>query len=282
MFTNDFIFNMKDAIRKPELAQYGGAHHTTNEPVAEWMKLTPVKNPRVLTVASSGDHALMYAANGAAQVNTFDISINACAVMDFKTTALQSLTYSEYKSTVNKLHNLKNIGALDRTGLRSKNKHILHTVKNMPDRTRDLMKNIIRHRPDAFNQSPRNPVTYPSDPATFAHIKEVCKNPFNFIWCDIKHLPYYMGGVYNIINISNIFDFCLYRGDTEMQIYSMTLDLASFLNTGDYMLCTSDKWYRDAVINILRKLPKEDVRVTVPKMQPEFNDWQPIVIQKIR
>lgn len=282
MFTSDFYFNMKDALRKSDLPQYGGVCRIINEPVEQWLKLTPVKNPRVLTIATDGNQALTYAANGATYVNTFDLTINSCAVMDFKTTALQTLSYSEYKNVVDKLYDPRKIGAMDRIGFRSEYKQFFQTIKNMPARTHKLMDNIIRNKICVFDQSSHNSIPFPKDEKTYEQMQSACKQPFDFIWCDIKNLPYYIDGTYDIINISNIFDYCLCRGDTEIDIYETAMNLVSFLNPGGYMLCTSFIGYQQRVIDILRKMKDKKTTIKIPKQKPDFGKLEPVVIRKTR
>ena len=165
MFKGDFEFNLRDALDQNQLVyfpQYEQAYCITNEPIEEWLKLTPVKNPRVLTVAASGDQPLMYAAHGASHVDTFDLTLNACVMLDFKKSALQQLNFSQYLDTVQELRHLDMLAASENT---------IRVVSNMPPRTRALMQKIIRHRPNAFQRDMDDDTVFPSNENTYAKMQ---------------------------------------------------------------------------------------------------------------
>lgn len=165
MFNGEFKFDLQDALMARG-AQYCRAYHTTNEPITDWLSLAPVKNPRVLTVAASGDQPLLYAASGASHVDTFDITVNACAVMDFKTSALDTVAnFTEYQDNV---QNLIHLDELDKIGTRQHNT-FMRIVENMPMRTRSLMQKIIQTycNQTAFSQHKARKLRLPADATQF-------------------------------------------------------------------------------------------------------------------
>lgn len=272
MFQGEFKFDLNDAttMGRPE---YISTYHTTNEPLAEWMDLIPVENRRVLTVAASGDQALSYAAHGASHIDTFDITINACAIMDFKTTALRLMDHMEYHSTVRNMAYIFNPKGYA---------NINRVAAKMPQRTRTLMQNIIKKRTSAFSHGASESPIFPMSDRLYLKIQQSVHAPFNFIWTDLMNLHNYIQGKYDIINTSNIFDHYLWgtRGTSDI---SKTIEtLWPHLNAGGYIFCTTtetimqycfrpdaDTW--DAM----------DAEISFPSI-PQGTFFQPILIQKIR
>ena len=58
---------------------------------------------RILTVTGNGDTAIFFRLNGADIVDTYDMSTNARAIQEIKTTAIRHLTHQEYKMMINNL-----------------------------------------------------------------------------------------------------------------------------------------------------------------------------------
>lgn len=235
MFTGQFKFNITDAMDKRlqlHHPEYYGTYHTTNEVIEDQLPLAPIKNPRVLTVAASGDQPLMYASTGASEIDTFDISVFACMVMDFKTSALQFMTYPEYMQSVQNLYHL------DKLELTHK---IIQTINNMPQRTRTLMYNARMYRPDALSQHPTKTPAFPTISQRYSQIKSSVKTPFNFIWADLENVSHYIHGQYDIINISNIFDHYLRCKESPADaICDTIINLWTHLRLGGYIVCTSN------------------------------------------
>lgn len=276
MFTGEFKFDLNDAMDRRlqhSHPEYYGTYHTTNEPIEHWRPLTPIKHPRVLTVAASGDQALMYAATGASRVDTFDISVFACVAMDFKTSALQFMNYSQYMQSVQELYN---------PGTMKFTAPIIRTVDNMPLRTRTLIRNATIHRHDAFSKFPTDKPEYPATLQKYEKIQASVHTPFNFIWADLENVSHYITGQYDIINVSNIFDHFLWYKGTPDTIYKTIRDLWPHLNIGGYILCTTLHLSATPFLaNIPQRLPDLDVTVSFPILK-NSPWWSPIVIQKTR
>ena len=276
MFKGEFEFNLKDALSfehrmKP---QYGIGYHATNEPIEKWMQLTPVARPRVLTVAASGDQPLMYAAYGASHIDTFDLTVNACAVMDYKTTALQLVDYDEYIKSVNRLKYL---------GAARHNETTLDIIDNMPERTYALMSNIAKYRPDVFQRdTASNTAEFPRNAETYARMRAAVTKPFNFIWADLDNVPNYISGQYDIINTSNIFEHYLWYGRNKEDIFNTITKLWPYLSAGGYILCTRTDSDLLSIFRLNNKMwQKMRARATFPT-DVRNRYFRPIIIQKIR
>lgn len=278
MFKGEFKFDLKEALATQfqfTCPQYCKAYHTTNEPIEEWLKLTPVEKPRVLTVAASGDQPLMYAASGASHVDTFDVTIYACAVMDFKTAALKNLNFSQYLETVQTLSTLENLG-------NKIPKTVFDIIANMPQRTRTLMYNALMYRKNAFTQHTTRKLAFPKQESKYEKMQETAHKPFNFIWADLENVSHYIESEYDIINTSNIFDHYIWYKDSPDSIYKTILNLWPHLRRGGYIISTTTA---PDTLPLLRMIPEalSDLRMDVsfPATQNE-SLFLPMVIQKTR
>lgn len=280
MFKGEFKFDLQDALRQSLHCQpqYCDAYHTTNEPIEEWLPLTPVKNPRVLTVAASGDQPLLYAANGAAHIDTFDLTINACAIMDFKTAAIQSMNFSEYMDAVHVLGALPKMKKGD-----PRINTIFNIIRNMPQRTQALMCNTVLWRPSVFSKQFNNKPRFPQSAQRYKQIQETIRAPFNFIWADLANISHYINDQYDIINISNIFDHYLWaRPDSAQAIFNTIQSLCPYLNVNGYLLCTTTSYETLDILDLApKRMPNLDIKISFYDKAP-MAAFCPIVIQKTR
>ncbi|MBD5391491.1 hypothetical protein HDR66_01645, partial [bacterium] len=237
MFKGEFKFDLNDALVDGYRArpQYGDAYHVTNEESERWSPSIDIPNPRILTVAASGDQPVMYAANGASTIDTFDLTINACLVMDFKTSALQlDLDQDTYRRQVDYL------ALLCETQMRPKDKKTFDKIIDMmPDRTRELMRLMILKRPFVFTRT-QNIQQQPVPDNVYQKMKQSVQRPFNFIWTDLGNLHKYIDGTYDLIYISNIFDHYLMYGDRGPHDMAQTIqNLWPHLNDGGQIIAST-------------------------------------------
>ena len=285
MFKGEFKFNLEDALTTFS-NKYIDTYASTNEPIEKWMALTPVKHaPRVLTVAASGDQPLMYAANGAAHVDTFDLTVYACAAMDFKTTALQHMSYSNYVDEINVLKRFRYLETLKIYGIMSDYNDTMNIINNMPMRTRQLMQGAVDVRPAAFERDRYNKNIFPADEQTYAKMQQAVKAPFNFIWSDLLNLTHYIEGKYDIINISNIFDHYIseIQNKSVGDIFETMQNLLRHTNQDGYILFTT---FDSKIPYLLRKNQnalKNMLQVNISfKEYKEYPDMTAVVLQKTR
>lgn len=227
MIKGEFNFDIKEA-RFNDGDIYANAYSISNEPLVDIIKLLPVQDKRVLTVAASGDQPILYAAAGASHVDTFDMTYVARVIMDFKTTAIKVLNRTEYFDQINNIDNLD---------IQYKKEPFHRTVAQMPATTGPIMQMFVSqcrfnafHRPD--NGSSKN-------------LYEICTNwpqmhkniraPFDFIWTNLINLHNYIDGQYDIINISNILEHYRNEGD----ILKTFQNLWPHLRTGGHIVCSA-------------------------------------------
>ena len=208
----------------------------TNEDLRYEMNLMPVNRERVLTVVGSGDHPLFSSLYGAKYVDTFDITINARAMMDVKTAAIiAGMRRSNYVKLLNYfcdnqknsmkdvcLDNIKRKFALGRLG------------KNLSSETLNNIKqnkwNIVCY--STYSSIDQYSAFLPTK-SEYQKLQEIINKPYNFIQTDIANLSAKLVGKrYDFIHLSNIFD----HVDEEDKILEILNSLLSYVNVGGRIL----------------------------------------------
>lgn len=194
----------------------------SNEDLRFIVAQTPNAN-RVLTIAGSGDQALFYTLGGATHVDTFDHAFGARIIQDIKTTAIQHL---EYNAFIEMMYNLSPANI---------QKSVPHNVlNNLPDITRTNMPQAMMFA----NRAGHDISKFPSD-IEFARLKATLHAPYNFIHDNLTNIHNRVQGSYDVINISNIFDYG-YIGDQKQQ-FQILRNLAPLLNIGGTIVYDNQK-----------------------------------------
>lgn len=170
---------------------------STNENLRATTRLTADFGKRVLTVAGSGDHPLFYALNGAEHIDTFDISYGARAIMDIKTAAISELTREQYYNTM---------GQLYMNFTTPTYKIVAPLLQKIPQETADFITAMDTRPICIFGQKA---TAFPETMLTNEEYKLLSgkiKQPFNFIWSDAVNVHEYLTQEYDVINLSNIFE----------------------------------------------------------------------------
>ena len=178
--------------------EFAPAYTISNEN-QRWATSAVPNISRVLTVAGSGDQALFYHLNGAKQIDTFDKTQNARVIQDIKFTAIQHVSYHEYSNLLIDLFHVKDI------------KCIPTMKKLMPLLPRETIRIINTPGNYYLFGAGLDARYYPENiptPAEYDYLKHTLKKPFNFICTDLYDLSTKITGKYDLINISNIFDYC--------------------------------------------------------------------------
>ena len=201
--------------------EYAPAYTISNEN-QHWITKAVSGTSRVLTVTGSGDQALFYHLRGVKQIDTFDITYNARVIQDIKFAAIKALPYLEYSNLLIDLYysaDMPKIPAMQKILplLPQKTIQVIKTPGN---------KNIFGAGLDA-RQYPHN---IPS-PKEYKKLQKTLKKPFSFIRCDLYDLSAKISGTYDLINISNIFDYC-YDSKAQAQILQ---NLTPHLNIGGHI-----------------------------------------------
>lgn len=202
--------------------KYAPAYTISNES-QRWATCMVPNVRRVLTVAGSGDQALFYKLAGAKTVHTFDRTQNARVIQDIKFTAIKNIEYFEYSNLLTDLYysaDIMKIPTMQKIAhlLPRKTVEIINTPGN---------KHVFGAGLDARNY----PENIPS-PLEYEQLKQTLKRPFNFVCADLYDLSVKMSGEYDLINISNIFDYC-YDSQTRARIL---YNLATHLRVGGHIV----------------------------------------------
>ena len=196
-------------------SKYSPAYTTSNEPLRWEISLTP--NPKdVLTVAGSGDQALFYSISGAKHIDTFDISYCAHVIQDIKTTAIRNkVPYYDYRTLLQDLHRRSDVMEVQ---------EIIPILNKIPQDSLDFLINMRGCRIFDIGENPF--FSYNNIP--FRHYKKMSHTipeSFNFIWSDILNLHTKLNRTYDVINLSNIFDYL-----TTKERSQIVSNLYPFLN----------------------------------------------------
>lgn len=175
-------------------AQYSPAYITTNEDLDWIIHAYPARGARVLTVAGSGDHPLAYVDAGAAEIDTFDISLFAQTITDIKTAALGKLNYNQYIQMLGDLR--RNLSICDAI-------HFDQVMPILSPRSQRAMIEMDYYPIFSAGYSARFDFMTRD---RYERLQKIRPDEFNFIWSDIQNLSACLSGQFDIINLSNIYE----------------------------------------------------------------------------
>ncbi len=186
----------------PQSSKFAPAFLGTNEHLNQSVDFFGNNMGNVLTIASSGDQPLFYAMAGAKNIDTFDVSFCAHALMDLKTSAIQMLDYNEYLNLLRALRNSQ-VSKQDIMMAPHMDK-ILHAMPGDTAQFVQQMSNCnilsggIGGRTDFITTQPTA--------SEYSEMRRRVLRPFNFIWSDVADLHTHLNTKYDIINVSNVFE----------------------------------------------------------------------------
>ena len=176
--------------------QYSPAYATTNENWRFAMNKLHPAGKSVLTVTASGDQPIAFAISGAQNIDTFDTTYFAKVVMDIKTSAIQTLNHKQYGNMVDALRNtncVSEIPGYDKIAPLCPHDTIIATKQ---------MRGCY-----IFNQGTGPNTEYMPTESEYNIARKTIKTPMNFIWSDLQDLNTQLNKQYDIIYLSNIFDY---------------------------------------------------------------------------
>ena len=204
---------------------YNGPAYTISNENQRWATQVVSDVKKVLTVAGSGDQALFYKLSGATIIDTFDITCNARAIQDIKCVAIKNLTHAEYQDLLIKLHRERN----DVTLL----PEIQLLWQFLPSETQEIIE--INKSKGMFSfgiEANFYPENIPTE-AEYTKLKSILGEPFNFIWNDLESMSINLTEKYDLINLSNIFDY-IYSISGQLMILN---NLSKNLNKNGHIIC---------------------------------------------
>jgi len=212
-------------INMMNFGQYSPAYPTTNEDWRFAMHELKPAGKSVLTVTGSGDQPIAFAISGARDIDTFDTTYFAHVIMDMKTSAIQTMNHKQYFSFVddlNKKNFICDVNGYDKIQSVCPLQSILAAKQMRGCRI--------------FNQGYSMYLEYMPNESEYNAAKNIIKKPMNFIWSDIAELHTQLNKEYDIIYLSNIFEYFHNR----KKITNVLNSLKPFVkNGGEIMLYTS-------------------------------------------
>lgn len=210
----------------------------------------------ILTVTGSGDQALFYTLAGIKIIDTFDITQNAGVIQDIKYTAIKHLPLNEYVNLLKQLHHSANAQSIPqfqkiKPFLSKHSFDIMQQVENMFNN--DPLVHIGMFGNGLSVDS--YPENLPTD-SEYQTLKSKLNKPFKFICIDLEHLVEKLSKKYDLINLSNIFDYC-YDGKTQGKIL---MNLSKHLNVGGHI----------AYLPQLQKFDYRHVHICTPDKKSEI------------
>ena len=234
---------------------YSHAYVVSNENLRHTTGLTRDMGRRVLTVAGSGEHPLFYTINGATQVDTFDISYCARAIMDIKTQAIRSgMPYGQYKILLKDLHFAPSA---------SKVSGVSEILPKIPAHSAQFVRGMDGYR--IFGNG-LNPEYYASEMISeteYKTLQKTLRGAFKFIWSDVATLHTQLNGEYDVINLSNIFEW------SPDLIQPTLTNLHNHVRPGGYILVQTG-----------RSIPVGKNMEKFIDVQKALKDWAKIGINK--
>lgn len=205
--------------------QYSPAYPTTNEDWRFAMNELQPAGKSVLTVTGSGDQPIAFAVSGANDIDTFDTSYFARVIMDMKTSAIQTMNHKQYDEFIHELHDTKSIREIP--GYEK-------IVSVCPMQSILAAKQMTGCK--IFNAGSGTREEYMPTESEYNAAQKVIKKPLNFIWSDLAELHGQLDKAYDIIYLSNIFEY--FRNQTK--ITNVLNNLKPFVkNGGEIMLYIS-------------------------------------------
>ncbi|MCM1294700.1 MAG: DUF3419 family protein [Muribaculaceae bacterium] len=242
-----YVLGRNDALQywplnnNSAFSDYSPAYVLSNENLRWGTGLTRNMAKRVLTTAGSGDQAMFYALHGATHIDTFDISFCARVIQNIKTAAIHHLTRDQYIKLLNEIHNTGNAMQLQ---------HMSDIISHIPDTDAQFIRNMYNCRIFGYGLRPDNyPEYYPTQ-HEYTQLQQLISKPFKFIWSDLASLHTHLLGEYDVINLSNIFQY-----QTPDQIHHALASLRNHVAIGGYIL-TSDEVNLPALFNSTNKMKR--------------------------
>lgn len=209
----------------------------------------------VLTVAGSGDQALFYKLSGAQVVDTFDININASIIQDIKCTAIKNLNRDEYIDLLTRIY-------------RADGDHVIiipqicRLWEFFSSKTRET---LLNNRFGMMFSAGHDIFAYQENIPTDDEYKKLGKlldKKFNFIWTDLAKLGTKLQRKYDLINISNIFDY-YQNGSDQIKILK---ELSEYLNINGHIVCLPQRFNYPLDIKYFREI---SIQKNIPNLMYE-------------
>ena len=176
---------------------YSHAYVISNENLRFTTGLTRNMAKKVLTITGSGDQALFYSLTGATHIDTFDVTYCAQAIFNIKTGAISKLTHEEYSALLSSLYKNPHSARVE---------NMDKVMQNIPTQTKQFIQEMDNYYIFANGLSPESYPNHMLTKAEFETLQHSPIQPIKFIWSDAMHVHEHLTIEYDVINLSNIFE----------------------------------------------------------------------------
>lgn len=212
-------------LKGMQFGAYSPAYVSTNEDWRFAMQELQPNGKTVLTVMGGGDQAIAFAMSGAKSIDTFDTSYFAKVMMDIKSAAIQTMGKKQYSQFITDLHKATSIKDVD-------GYDVIKPVCNRQSMT--VAKQMTGYK--IFSNGTGVREEYMPTDEEFNAAKKIINMPMNFIWSDLRTLDTHLKKKYDIIYLSNIFEYF----NNSADITNVLNNLGAHLNpNGQIMMYTS-------------------------------------------
>ncbi len=229
-------------------SEFGPAFLITNEMLSESLTMFPVCFDDVLTVAASGDQAMHYAALGAKRIDTFDQTFAAKAVMDVKCAAVHLMPRWQYVEFLDELYREqrrgKNLLSVEGMG---------RIMSVIPKDSAEFIAKLADCRIFGRGYPPLFGRGYIPRLDEYTQMQKKLRGQYNFMWTDIADLHTHLTKKYDVINVSNIFEWVT---DEKLSV-QIVKNLYQFLKPNGYLFAIAyegDGYTRSLFTAALRQL----------------------------
>ena len=207
--------------------KYSPSYVTTNDNIRMIFDKFNPAGKRILANTGSGDAPMFYRAYGARDVDSFDISYCAKAMMDMKTAAIRKMDLREYYKFIHKVYHAKNLDFCS------------DIVSSAPFQIRNFIKSMTGRA--IFSNGTTVVEEALPHKEEYKKMKKSINSPIPFIWSDLKDLHTHLAKQYDEIYLSNIFQYEASK-DNIVQILN---NLRPFLSSGGNIIVHVTWFFRD-------------------------------------
>lgn len=218
-----FNFDLNDE----PFMEYSPAYVTTNEDIKFVIRHINPQNKTVLVNTGSGDGPMLYRAHGAKVVDSFDISYCAKAMMDIKVSAIRNMDRRQYTNLLNQLYAAKTFDKYQ------------YVINGCPIETRRFIRGMDGSR--IFSNGTGVNYDLMPDTQEYHQMRKNIRSPMSFIWSDLDSLSGKLTKQYDIMYLSNIFQYACNKHEILRALNS----LKSHLNVGGHIMVHATWFFRD-------------------------------------
>lgn len=251
------------------------AYTVSNEDLAWTTSISQPRDMRVLTTAGSGDQALFYTLAGAWRIDTFDICEYARLIQDIKTAIIPLKNRREYIEIINGLHTARAGDVAKITGMAD------IATRIGPDSAKILKSATdMGIAPFTCGSSIKSYPTHIPDELYYGVLQRKLRHPFNFIHTDLDSLHTKISGKYDLIDLSNIFDW----GYDDARMAQTLGDLARHVNLNGKIVFNTQKLQAPDYTGTYVKIPSENIELhhTRTAICPSDKNIRMMVFQRTR